>query len=102
MIRWLRQTETNMVELMKTYYISGNQTEGQKRAIMKAQHFLQVSSAIIGKHRFLDKASIQPQQTSDHHKYCSTGHVCWRGVTGESNAKKKHPNANTMLTESFR
>ena len=25
-----------------------------------------LSSAIIGKHRFLDKASIQPQQTSDH------------------------------------
>jgi hypothetical protein len=28
-------------------------------------HFLHVSSAIIGKHRFLDKASIQPQQSSD-------------------------------------
>ena len=28
-------------------------------------HFLHVSSAIIGKHRFLDKASIQPQQGSD-------------------------------------
>jgi hypothetical protein len=27
-------------------------------------HFLHVSSAIIGKQRFLDKASIQPQQTS--------------------------------------
>jgi hypothetical protein len=53
---------------MKTYHISGNQTKGQKRAIMKAQHFLQVSSAIIGKHRFLEKASIQPQQTSDHQK----------------------------------
>jgi hypothetical protein len=33
---------------------------------MKAQHFWQVSSAIIGKHGFLDKASIQPQQTSDY------------------------------------
>jgi hypothetical protein len=66
-----------------------------------AQHFLQVSSTIIGKHSFLDKASIQPQQTSDYHKYCATGNVCWRGVTGESNANKKHPNATTMLTESF-
>jgi hypothetical protein len=47
MIRWIRQTETNIVELMKTYHISGNQTKGQKRAIMRAQHFLQVSSAII-------------------------------------------------------
>jgi hypothetical protein len=37
--------------------------------LMKDWHFLHVSSAIIGKHRFLDKASIQPQQTSDHHKY---------------------------------
>jgi hypothetical protein len=64
---------------------------------MKAWHFLHVSSAIIGKHRFLDKASIQPQQTSDYHKYCSTGNVCWRGVTGESNANKKHPNANQCL-----
>jgi quercetin dioxygenase-like cupin family protein len=33
MIRWIRQTETNIVELMKTYHISGNQTKGQKRAI---------------------------------------------------------------------
>jgi hypothetical protein len=37
-----------------------------KKNLMKAWHFLHVSSAIIGKHRFLDKASIQPQQTSDH------------------------------------
>ena len=37
MIRWIRETETNIVELMKTYHISGNQTKGQKRAIMKAK-----------------------------------------------------------------
>jgi hypothetical protein len=33
MIRWIRQTETNIVGLMKTYHISANQTKGQKRAI---------------------------------------------------------------------
>ena len=33
MIRWIRQTKTNIVELMKTYHISGNQTKGQKRVI---------------------------------------------------------------------
>jgi hypothetical protein len=55
-----------------------------EKNLMKAWHFLHVSAAIIGKHRFLDKASIQPQQTSDHQKYCSTGHVCWRGVTRPS------------------
>ena len=29
MIRWIRQTETNIVELMKPYHISGNQTKGR-------------------------------------------------------------------------
>ena len=66
-------------------------------------HFLHVSSAIIGKRRFLDKASIQPQQTSDH----QTNIVQQVKSTGgefydQSNANKKHPNANTMLTESLR
>jgi len=98
MIRWIRQTETNIVELMKTYHISENQIKGQKGAIadqggtsnpptigrsspgkrkeitmkestqtlasrdltlsltnpekkpMKVQHFLQVSSLVIGRH----------------------------------------------------
>jgi hypothetical protein len=61
---------------------------------------LPVSSAIIGKRRFLDKASMQPQQTSGH----QTNIVQQVKSTGgefydQSNANKKHPNANTMLTE---
>jgi hypothetical protein len=118
-----------------------------KKNLMKAWHFLHVSSAIIGKHRqrsdvtgittsshhqisvastsyqpnletptsnagagcgrlilaILDKASIQPQQTSDHQtnivqQVMSTGGE----LHGQSNANKKHPNANTLLTESLR
>ena len=66
-------------------------------------HFLHVSSAIIKKRRFLDKASMQPQQTSGH----QTNIVQQVKSTGgefydQSNANKKHPNANTMLTESLR
>src|SRR5258708_29797093 len=54
-------------------------------------HFLHVSSAIIGKHRFLDKASIQPQQTSDHQtnivqQVMSTGGGAFRPMQ----PKKKH------------
>jgi hypothetical protein len=65
-------------------------------------HFLHVSSAIIEKRRFLDKASMQPQQTSGH----QTNIVQQVKSTGgefydQSNANKKHPNANTMLTESL-
>jgi|GraSoi_2013_60cm_1033757.scaffolds.fasta_scaffold12229_2 hypothetical protein len=66
-------------------------------------HFLHVSSAIIGKHRFLDKASIQPQQTSDHQTNIVQQVMSAGGeFYGQSNANKKHPNANTMLTESLR
>src|SRR5258707_5760773 len=65
-------------------------------------HFLHVSSAIIGKHRFLDKASIQPQQTSDHQtnivqQVMSAG----GGVFRPTNTKKKHPNTKTKLSENL-
>src|SRR5260221_13507774 len=61
-------------------------------------HFLHVSSAIIGKHRFLDKGSIQPQQTSDHQtnivqQVMSTG----GGVHGQTKTNKKPPKRNTKL-----
>ena len=127
MIRWIRQTETNIVELMKTYHISGNQTKGQKwasptraghqippqlagvlqqnvRRSLVCEHFLHVSSAIIGKHRFLDKASIQPQQTSDHQtnivqQVMSTGGEFY----GQNRTQIRSIQMQTpMLTESLR
>ena len=38
MIRWIRQTETNIVELMKTYHISGNQTKAKNGASWALKH----------------------------------------------------------------